>query len=449
MQNKLISQFVAFIALAMIAVGTVHAQEEDERDRRDQQKTKQAQAVSKEVYESIQKAQELVDAKDYAGALRIIERLYDPEKLTNYEQANVLNYLGFIHYNMDNIPAALRTYQKMVEIPELEPQLLKQTTYTLAQLYTMEEDYARALSALDSWFALETNPQPDPYILKAQNLYQLKRFQEMINAIETGMSVAREKGKEVKEEWYTLLNFGYFQLENYAKVRDIQKILLNNWPKKNYWFSLAGAFTELGEDRNLIKAYNAAYTQGMLEKEGEFVTMAQLFLQAETPYKAAKVLEEQMEKGVVTETEKNYRLLSQALMLAMEDEKAIPALQKAAALSEDGELDIRLGNSYLNIGEYSECATSVRRGLDKGDLKNPDYAYISLGMCLYNLRQYADAKEAFREAGKTNRSRRTANQWINVIDADVERNRQIRLAEEEARKKQREVEKRRRETDRV
>ena len=449
MQNKLISQFIAFLALALIAVGSVHAQEEDERDRRDQQKTKQAQAVSKEVYESIQKAQELVDAKDYSGALRIIERLYNPEKLTNYEQANVLNYLGFIHYNMDNVPAALQTYQKLVEIPELEPQLLKQTTYTLAQLYTMEENYSRALGALDSWFGMETNPQPDPYILKAQNLYQLKRFEEMIGSVETAISVAQEKGKEVKEEWYTLLNFGYFQMENYAKVRDIQKILLNNWPKKNYWFSLAGAFTELGEDRNLITAYNAAFTQGMLEKESEFVTMAQLFLQAETPYKAAKVLEEQMDAGVVTETEKNYRLLSQALMLSMEDEKAIPALQKAASLSEDGELDVRLGNSYLNIGEYSECAQAVRRGLDKGDLKNPDYAYISLGMCLYNLRQYADAKAAFRDAAKTSRSRRTANQWITVIDADVERNRQIRVAEQAARKKQEEVEKRRRESARL
>jgi tetratricopeptide (TPR) repeat protein len=449
MRNKLICQLIAIALIATLAIAPGYAQEESERDRRDNQKTKQAQAVSKEVYESIQKAQELVDAKDLNGALRIVERLYDPEKLTNYEQANVLNYLGFIHYSLDNIPAAMSTYQKMIKGPELEPQLLKQTTYTLAQLYTMQEDYNRALSMLDDWFKLEENPQPEPYILKAQNLYQLQRYGEIVEPVETAMTVAREKGKEVKEEWYSLLNFAYFQLENYKKVRDIQKILLNNWPKKNYWFSLAGAFTELGEDRNLIKAYDSAYTQGMLEKEAEFVTMAQLYLQAEVPYKAATVLEEKMKAGVVTETEKNYRLLSQALMLAMEDEKAIPALTKAAALAEDGELDIRLGNSYLNIGDYSGCARAVRRGLDKGDLKNPDYAYISLGMCLYNLREYSDAKNAFREAGKTDRSRRTSSQWITVIDADVERNRQIAEAERAARRKAEEVEKRRQEVNRI
>jgi len=61
-------------------------------------------------------------------------------------------------------------------------------------------------------------------------------------------------------------------------------------------------------------------------------------------------------------------------------------------------------------------------------------------MCLYNLRRYSDARDAFEAAARQEKSRRTANQWIAVIDAEVERNRQIRLAEEAARKKQAEIE---------
>ena len=49
----------------------------------------------------------------------------------------------------------------------------------------------------------------------------------------------------IKEDWYSLLNFAYFQQENFSKVRDIQKILLIHYPKKRYWFSLAGAYTEV------------------------------------------------------------------------------------------------------------------------------------------------------------------------------------------------------------
>jgi len=318
--------------------------------------------------------------------------------------------------------------------------MAKQTTYTMVQLLTMEEQYGRALTTIERWFVLETNPAPEPYILKAQILYNLNRYAEMIRPIEMAMDVARSRNKPVKEAWYGLLNFAYFQEENYAMVRDIQKVMLQNWPKARYWKSLAGAYTELGEDEKLIYAYDAAHTQGMLVKDTEFVTMAQLYLQAEVPYKAAKLLQEKMDAGVVAKSEKHYRLLSQAWMLSMEDSKAIPALKAAAALASDGELDLRLANAYLNVSEYGDCVTSANAAVRKGGLKNPDNAQISLGMCLYNLRRYGDAKTAFRNAAKAPRARRTSDQWIRVIDAEVERDRQIDLAERAARKKRQDLE---------
>ncbi len=428
------------LVVGALAFGNAAAQQKRATDEdRAKTKTKQAQAVSKEVYERIQKAQDMVDAKEYKSALKTLNNLYNPDKLTEYEQANVLNYLGFVYYNMDDPTNAIRTYEKMLRLPTLEPQMAKQTTFTMAQLLTMQEDYGKALTALNKWFTLEPNPAPEPFILKAQILYNLNRYQGMVEPIETAMSIARKRDKPVREDWYGLLNFAYFQQENYRKVRDIQKILLQTWPKARYWKSLAGAYTELGEDEKLIYAYDAAHTQGMLVKEAEFVTMAQLYLQAEVPYKAGQLLEEKMDAGVVKKTEKNYRLLSQAWMLAMEDEKSIPALQAAARLATHGELDQRLANAYLNVGNYGECVKSGNNAVRKGSLKSPDNMQISMGMCLYNLKRYSDAKSSFRQAAKTPRSRRTSNQWIRVIDADVERNRQIRLAEEAARRKRQEL----------
>ena len=432
----------------MLAPGDATAQSQ-RASKDDKTKTKQAQAVSKEVYERIQKAQEMVDEENYASALKALNSLYNPDKLTEYEQANVLNYLGFIHYNMEDMPQAIATYKKLLAIPSLEPQMAKGTTFTMAQLLTVEERYREALNTIDKWFVLETNPAPQPYILKAQVHYHLEEYQAMVQPIETAMDVARNRNLPVKEDWWGLLNFAYFQQENYTKVRDIQKILLETWPKKRYWLSLAGAFTELGQDEKLIYAYDAAFTQDMLEKGTEFVTMAQLYLQAEVPYKAAKLLQEKIDSGVVVKNEKNYRLLSQSWMLAMEDAKAIPALKSAAALAKNGEVDARLANSYLNVGEYGECVTSANTAIRKGGLKSPDNIRISLGMCLYNLRRYNESKASFREAAKTPRSQRTSGQWIRVIDAEIERNRQIRLAEEAARKKRKEIDERRAKSSRA
>lgn len=437
--NRGISLKLCLLVLAgMLAFGDASAQR-TRADKNDKTKTRQAQAVSKAVYDRITKAQDLLDEDKDRAALQLLNRLYNPDKLTEYEQANVLNYIGFIHYNMDDFGNAIATYEKLLSIPSLELQMAKQTTFTLAQLFTMEEQYLNALRTLDKWFILETNPAPNPFILKAQLFYHLDRYQAMVEPIENAMRVARERNLTVKEDWYGLLNFAYYQQENYHKVLEIQKILLQNWPKKRYWKSLAGAFSELGEDDKLIYAYDAAFTQGLLENESEFITMAQLFLQAEVPYKAARLLEEKMAAGILKKTEKNYRLLSQAWTLSMEDEKSIPALKAAAGLADHGELDARLANAYLNISEYGSCVTSAKNAVRKGSLKSPDNIQISLGMCLYNQRKYAAAKQAFREAAKVPRSQRTSRQWIRVIDADIERNRQIRLAEEAARDKRREL----------
>jgi tetratricopeptide (TPR) repeat protein len=426
----------------LLAAGVAYAQD-DERAARDQQKTKQAQAVSKEVYDKITQAQDAVDADKLDSALRILQSLNRSDKLTEYERQNVLNYLGFVYYNMDDATAAIRTYEEMLRIPSLEEQIRKQTVYTLAQLSTMEELYTKALRLLEEWFVLEINPASDPYILYAQNLYQVNRYSDMIKPIETAMEVAKKRQKPVKEDWYVLLNFAYFQQEDYRKVRDIQKILLVNWPKKRYWFSLAGAFTELGEENNLFASYDAAHTQELLERESELVTMAQLYMQHEVPFKAGSLLEAEMESGRVKRNAKNYRLLSQAWQLAQEDEKSIPALKEAARLSDEGELDLRLGNAYLNLGRYGECVSSVQAGLRKGGIKSPDNAQISLGMCLYNQQKYRASINAFREARKTRRSARISNQWIKVINSDIKRNEQIALAEAAARRQIRELAKRR------
>jgi len=443
--NRMLARFCLLLISGLFAAGAVYAQQDEGSD----QKTKQAQAVSKEVYDRIQKAQELIDADDPQGALRILESLETKKGITEYELQNVLNYMGFVYYNMEDIPAAMNAYKKMIAIPSIEEQIKKTTIYTMAQLSTMQENYQQALNFLDQYFALETNPAPENYILYAQNLYQVNRYSDMVKPIETAIAEAERRQTEVKEDWYVLLNFAYFQQENYAKVRDIQKILLMNWPKKRYWFSLAGAYTELGEDNNLMAAYDAAHTQGLLEKESELVTMAQLYMQYEVPYKAAVLMEAEMQKGRISKAAKNYRLLSQAWTLANEDEKSIPPLQEAAKLSSDGELDLRLGNAYLNLGRYSECVDAVRSGIRKGGIKSSDNAQISLGMCLYNEKQYQDAIAAFREASKTQRSARIANQWITVIQSDIERNEQIRLAENAARRQLEKLAERRRTAERI
>jgi outer membrane protein assembly factor BamD (BamD/ComL family) len=153
-RTRLTGNIILLLVSGLFAAGLATAQEDEQGDG---QKTKKAQAVSKEVYDRIQKAQEQIDAENYPEAMDILNRLDRDSKLTDYERQNVLNYIGFVQYSTDDTKGAIDTYVRMLQIPTIEEQTKKTTMYTLAQLNTMEEKYAEALKLLEEWFTLETH----------------------------------------------------------------------------------------------------------------------------------------------------------------------------------------------------------------------------------------------------------------------------------------------------
>jgi hypothetical protein len=88
---------LAMAAGLFLAAGPTLAQEKGQSGHG----TREAPTVGKDVYDSIQSAREQVGARDYNGALRTLNTLREG-KLTEYERANVLNYIGVVYYNMDN-----------------------------------------------------------------------------------------------------------------------------------------------------------------------------------------------------------------------------------------------------------------------------------------------------------------------------------------------------------
>lgn len=416
----------ALIAVFVVpAAPTAMAQDENSGD---QQKTRRAEALSKGVYEKLTEAQELADNQQFGQAIRILDGLARDEGLSDYERANLLNFYGFIYYNQGETQKALQSYEKLLAIPELEPQLRTQTLYTLAQLYAVQENFPKTIQLLNEWFRIANNPGPQAYVLLGQSYAQTEQYDLMIPQIEKAIEVAREREMQIREEWWNLLYYGYYQQNNFAKVKDILKILLAEWPKKSYWTALAGVYSELGEEQNMLAAYELAYTQNLLSSESELVTLAQLYLQGEIPYKAALVLSEGMKGGNIEENGKNYRLLSQAWQLAQEPEEAVPALQQAARLSGDGELNARLAVAYLNLDRYEDCIQAGRQALDKGGVREPNDVRITVGMCQYNLDRYQDARETFMVVRRDEEYRKLGSQWITVIDGEIERLEQLRQA---------------------
>lgn len=430
---NLMRRFSSMIAMSVclgltLSSSAVFAQS-NKKEEPPKRETKKVQSLSKATYDKLTKAQEQLDAKNYDGALRILTNL-DKSKLTPYEMANIDNFLGYVYYSKGDTNRAMQAYERLIRNPEVEPQMRNQTLYTLASLEAQRDNWDKTIGYLNDWFKTATNPSPQAYILLASAYQSKNRYRDTITATNKAIEAAKARSESPKESWWNLLYYSYYQLEDFKSVRNVLKTLIRGWPKKAYWLQLGAIYSELGDEKNFLAAYESAYLQGMLQSDSEITTYAQLLLQQEVPYKAAVVLEQGMKEKKIPSTAKSNRLLSQAWSLAQEDQKAIAPLKEAARLSGDGELDARLAINYLNLDRYGECVTAGRNGIRKGGLKKTNDVRMTIGQCLYNQDKLSAAGKEFRVVVKNGnaRDKKIAQQWVRVIDSEAERMRQLEAA---------------------
>ena len=185
-------------------------------------------------------------------------------------------------------------------------------------------------------------------------------------------------------------------------------------------------YGEIGEDKKQLGTMETAWQAGYVTKQSEIIMLAQLYLFNELPYKAAKLLDDAIGKGVVIADEKRIQLMAQAYVMAKEDDKAIPALIKGAELAEDGKFDEQLAQAYLNTEKWKLAIDSAKVAIKRGGLDNEGNMYLALGMSHFNLQEYGEALDAFKKAIAFKKVTKTAKQWHNYVTK--ERDYQQRLA---------------------
>jgi len=400
----------------------------DDGAKKKQRETRRTPALRNKVYEKLAEAQAAAEAKDYAGAQRVLDEMIAGEgkrALNSYELANVYNLYAFLRYSAEDYAGALRYYRQVVAQPDIPLAMEINTKFTVAQLYFVQEQWQAGIDALLEWFELSDKPNANSYILLAQGYYQLKNYDLALENTETAINMYESEGKLPKEQWYNLARFLYFDKNDYDNALSTLYTLIKYYPKKQYWVQASHLYGEKKNEPRQLAMMEAAYLQGMLEKSSELVQMSYLYLNAEVPYPAAKVMAKGFEDGLVEEKSKNYELAGSAWRQAQEIAQAIPNMERAAELSEKGELYSRLGNVYLDGDQPQKAIDAVKKGLDKGGIKRPDQARLVLGMAYFNLGQYGSAKKAFREAAKDDRSEKYARQWIRYIASEEERQAEI------------------------
>lgn len=419
-----LSQLSAQSPLASLGLSKAQAQEQEERE------TRKTPALRNSVYEKLSEAQVAAEEKDLATAEQVLNEMIADRgrnELNSYELANVYNLMAFIHYSREDYARALQAYENVVSQPDIPLAMEINTRYTVAQLHFVQENWREGIDALLKWFEMSENAPANAYVLLAQGYYQLEDYPKSLENVEMAIDIYREKDKTPKEQWYNLARFLYTDRGDVDRALAVLEELLTHYPKKDYWVQLGYMYSEKGNEKRQLGSMETAYVQDLLSKDGELRNLASLYLSQGVPYKAGKVLEKGFEDDLIEDDVKNYELLAGSWRQAQEVEKAIPVMEIAASKSDSGELYSQLGNIYLDGDQFDKAIDAINTALQRGGVKRPDTARLVLGMAHFNLEEYDQAREAFRAAGRDERSEQYAKQWIRYMDSEIDR--QQKLAE--------------------
>ncbi len=399
-------------------------------------KTRRVPTISESIFKKLGTAQEFMDAKDYVSAEQFLQDMLNRSKKYNgNELGNIHNMIGYIAFLKEDYKGAIYSYEQVLAQGEDVTEGLEVTTlYTIAQLSFVVENYQDALDYMETWISKAENPGPEPRIFMGQVYYQMKDYPNALKQIQEGIRIAQERGTKVKENWWALVAFLFYEKEDFQGYTDTMKILVKEFPKRDYWIRLAGIYGQEGQEQLQLNTLQAAYAGDYFESKTDFTNLAGLLMQREAPYKAAKVYRDGLEREIVERSARNLQSYGQAWQLAQEVDEAIPVFEEAAKLSDDGKIFERLAYLYMEDDQYKQCVSSAEGALDKGGLRKTQTMHIVKGMCLYNQNKLKGARKSFVSCRSESRKDKDTNnvricaQWITFIDRESARQAQLAAA---------------------
>ena len=348
---------------------------------------------------------------------------------TDYEKTQVWNMLGNVAYSLDDFKGAIRYYRLVVDGIGTPPELKLDTRYTLAQFYAMQEQYALAVIEMEIWIDAAIIVGADARMLLAQLYYQLERKADALAMVEIAIAESEAKAILPKESMWSLQRVLYYEKDDLKKVTSILQKLVKHYPKWTYWKQLGGMYGSQERETDQLVATEMVYLNDQLTTESQVMSMAYMYLGAEVPYRAARIIEKGMKDEIIEKTAKNLEVLGQAWWQAKNLESALKSFEEASKYSDTGEIQSRIASIYLDLGKDKQAYKAAQKAAKKGDIKNTSTNYATMGSALINLHCYKDAVKAFNKSvktAKTKKAKRYPSQWIKFANAEGSRLQKLR-----------------------
>jgi Tfp pilus assembly protein PilF len=357
------------------------------------------QEISRVIAKEMTAAQKAMQASQWADVIKNLEAAEQKSPLTTYDKKSIYSFKGYAYVKLNNLKAAQTAFEEELATGGDTPEEAARTNKTLFRLAAGNQNYPKAIE-YGKVLADSGAAGTDDLGVMAQLYYLTKDCKDSAIWADKAIAASRKAGETPKENLYQ------FKLQCASDAGDnagmsaalIDLIRLTN--KTTYWNNLIRLERQdERDDRNTLMIYRVMYDTNSMNADTDFIEMAQLLQDAGLPGEAAAVLDKANSTGIIKDEhkERTNRLLNALRTRADTDKKTLSQQDAEAEKNPAGELSVKVGEVHYGFGDYAGTVTLINAGLQKGQVKHLDEAYVYLGRSLAAQKNYAEAKKAFAQ----------------------------------------------------
>jgi tetratricopeptide (TPR) repeat protein len=373
----------------------------------------QHRTLRRRIARYLQRASQLMLAEKYDEAGKLLARL-GPRRLSAYERALVYRTQAYVAYGQGNQAGAVALLRKSLDEDILSRQDTADVLFRIAQLQSIQREWPQVVETMQEWFQTTANPGPQGYYQLGLAYFELKNFDTALEPARKAVEIAEIP----QQSWLQLLLAVHLNRREYAAATPVLMNLLTQYPDMgaSYWLQLSALYGIQQDIPRALAVLEVAHRKGVVTEDRDLRRLAQLSQAQDMPIRAVAVLEEGLANRQIEPDVGAYELLANSWVLARESEKGEDALEHAAQLAPKGDLYLRLAQVMLQNEQWKQAAVALQSAVAKGGLEDPSNADLLLGIAYYKEDRLADARRSFDRARQGDKTRASANAWIEQVD---------------------------------
>jgi len=340
--------------------------------------------ISRVAGSDIKAAQRAMQNGQWSEALKNLEAATAKSPLTAYDSKTIEEFTGIAYVRLNNLKAAQTAYEASLATGAYRAEELVKVFRLLFELATANKQDAKAIEYGERAATAGAATENDLLIM-SQLYYQQKDCKNSGVWGDKAIAAFKETGQAPKEVLYQLKLQCASDANDTIGMKAALYDLIRLTNKTSYWNNLIRLERQdERDDHSTMMIYRVMFDTHSMNADTDYIEMAQLLGDAGLPGEAQVVLEKAMSSGVLKDEhkERTTRLLDAFKTRADADRKDLPVLDAEAGKNPTGQLDVKLGEVYFGAGDYQNAAAAIGRGISKGQIRQLDEAYVSLGRSL-------------------------------------------------------------------